>query len=479
MFNFSRPRTRKPSAGRGRLGLEALEDRCVPTNSAAFVGVDAVTQGSWLGHYGGTGYVIQAGSQGILMNLPSQDKFDTSQTSTYTYADATNNLRGLQQPGNATAPRIEAGWFNYVYGTPTTGFDITVKVPGNQVTDPVTPVALYVEDWDGGNRSETIQPLDAISRAPLGPAQTVSNFRDGVYLNWNVKGNVTFHVEKLTGPNAEVSAVFLGGGAAAPTPSGSAAFVQPATTTGGNWQAVGGADGYDVYGAKPNYPSYAKVSTLGDSCGTYTFANPTADPRGLVSPSGGRIAVAQYSTDSFTLDVNIKDGNTHQVTLYAVDWDNVGRSQKFEVIDVNTGKVYDTQYLSSFRDGAYLSWNVSGHVQIRVTSLNAQTCLVQGMFFGGPAQPAGATLSVASLAAGPVATPSSTVATADSPVATTASTVPTTDSTVAATAAPNVSTTNAVTSAPPAATSGVDLVLLDRLFASGKRLKGYDFGPPA
>jgi hypothetical protein len=44
MFTFSRPRNRKPSAGRPRLGLEALEDRCVPSsNNATFLGTDTAT----------------------------------------------------------------------------------------------------------------------------------------------------------------------------------------------------------------------------------------------------------------------------------------------------------------------------------------------------------------------------------------------------------------------------------------------------
>jgi hypothetical protein len=118
-------------------------------------------------------------------------------------------------------------------------------------------------------------------------------------------GNVVFHIEKLTGPSAVLSAVFLGGAGTAPRPGGSAAFVNSDTTANGNWQSVPfGTEGYNVYGATPDYSSYGTVSYYGDSFGTYTFAASTSDPRGLQSPSspGSRIAVAKYGA-SFTLDV--------------------------------------------------------------------------------------------------------------------------------------------------------------------------------
>jgi hypothetical protein len=45
MLKLFRPRSRKASAGRARPGLEALEDRCVPSNSVTFLGTDTTTQG--------------------------------------------------------------------------------------------------------------------------------------------------------------------------------------------------------------------------------------------------------------------------------------------------------------------------------------------------------------------------------------------------------------------------------------------------
>ena len=45
-----------------------------------------------------------------------------------------------------------------------------------------------------------------------------------------------------------------------------------------------------------------------------------------------------FNAPSFTLDVNMKDGNTHQVALYALDWDNYqgGRAEQIQILDAST-----------------------------------------------------------------------------------------------------------------------------------------------
>jgi hypothetical protein len=369
-----------------------------------------------------------------------------SGTSNYIYANPTNDLRGLQKAATPST-RIEAGLFNYVFGQTTTSFTVEVKLPSSSAGE---RVSFYVQDWDGGGRAETITALDGQTGATL-DTQSVSNFRNGVYLSWDQQGDIVYRFTKTAGPSAEVSAMFFGGASAAPPAGGAATFVKSDSTTNGNWQNVYGTDGYNIYGLTPKPPTYGTLSSYGDSVGTYTFATPPiSDPRGLQNPSGGRVAVAQYSTTSFTLDVNLTDGLTHQVTLYAVDWDNVGRSEKFEVIDNTTGTVYDTETLSNFATtGVYLSWNVSGHVQIRVTSTSSagQTAVVQGVFFDP-----------------------------DPPVMGAAAIAPLTTSTVVTTGGTQGSTSNAVTFPGQGLMNGVDVVLLDRLFANGKHLQGPDFG---
>ncbi len=89
-----------------------------------------------------------------------------------------------------------------------------------------------------------------------------------------------------------------------------------------------------------------------------------------------RIAGTWYTYSSFTMDVNLTDGQAHQVSVYAVDWDARGRSERIDVLDTS-GNVLDTQTISSFQNGQYLSWNLVGHVQIRVTPLTGDNAVLE------------------------------------------------------------------------------------------------------
>ena len=83
-----------------------------------------------------------------------------------------------------------------------------------------------------------------------------------------------------------------------------------------------------------------------------------------------------------SFDLDFTDGQTHEVSLYAVDFDNQNRSEQVQIIDDVTGKVLDTETLNSFQNGKYLSWDVSGNVTIKVTNLNPSTnAVVSGIFF--------------------------------------------------------------------------------------------------
>ncbi len=84
-----------------------------------------------------------------------------------------------------------------------------------------------------------------------------------------------------------------------------------------------------------------------------------------------------------TFNLDFTDGQVHKVSLYAVDWDSTVRSEQVQILDAATGTVLDTETLSSFHGGEYLSWNLSGNVIIKVTNLNPKSnAVVSGLFFG-------------------------------------------------------------------------------------------------
>ncbi len=171
-----------------------------------------------------------------------------------------------------------------------------------------------------------------------------------------------------------------------PTAPGAATFVKADTTTQGSWKRAYGADGFNVIGDSTSYPSYVAVTPQGYSY--FTFASSTSDTRGLqraASTATDRVAACWYTGATMTIGLQFSDSATHQVAVYMVDWDGYGggRSQRVDVVDGN-GAVLDSRTVSSFSEGAYLVWNLSGQVSLRITNTNPSgNAVAFGLFFGG------------------------------------------------------------------------------------------------
>ena len=178
--------------------------------------------------------------------------------------------------------------------------------------------------------------------------------------------------------------------------SATASFVGTDATTEGAWRSAYGSDGYDIAqdtsGTNPSLPSYAQVSVTGAS--NYTWGTNTGNPFALQNAAGnGDLAAVWYSNTSFDINIDLTDGLTHRVALYATDWNNVTgvippppytatRTEQFQVINATTGAVLDTETLSSF-EGSYLVWNLQGDVTIRVTNVGSSlNAVVNAIFFG-------------------------------------------------------------------------------------------------
>ncbi|MBU1042877.1 MAG: immunoglobulin domain-containing protein [Candidatus Omnitrophica bacterium] len=161
-----------------------------------------------------------------------------------------------------------------------------------------------------------------------------------------------------------------------------AVFVNSDITTQGNWIGTYGAEGYNVIGDSVNYPSYAQISNSGSV--QWVWNSATSEVRALEKADGsGRIAGCWYGSDSFDINVNITDGQTHQVAIYCLDWDSTVRRQTVEVVNADSGAVLDTRSLNtSFNGGAYLVWDISGSVIIRVNKTSGDNAIINGLFFG-------------------------------------------------------------------------------------------------
>jgi hypothetical protein len=161
-----------------------------------------------------------------------------------------------------------------------------------------------------------------------------------------------------------------------------ASFVTMDPVTHGNWKGVYGASGYNVIDDKVSYPAYVTVTPTGQS--NYIWAGSTSDVRGLQKALSAtdRIAASWYSYGSFTIDVNFNDGQQHQLALYCVDWDSGGgRVQTVNILDGASNALLNSQSLSSFQNGKYLVWKLTGHVIIQLTNNGMMNATVSGLFF--------------------------------------------------------------------------------------------------
>ena len=165
-------------------------------------------------------------------------------------------------------------------------------------------------------------------------------------------------------------------------PSGtSAVFIKRDSTTEGNWIGTYGSQGFNIIGSTTSYPSYATVTATGETYQTWVAS--TTDPRALENAGGsGRIAASWYASTSFTVNVNLTDGQPHDVALYILDWaDIAGRSEQIQITSAATKAVLDTQTLTNFSEGVYLQWELSGSVVITVEGLGLRKALLSGLFF--------------------------------------------------------------------------------------------------
>jgi hypothetical protein len=359
--------------------------------AATFTGSDTSTQGNWIGTYGADGYWVDRGGQ----SLPSYDPtLAVKGENEWTWAQSTSDVRAAETGTDGTSSRIAASWYN---STPFT-FDVNV------IDGQTHQVALYVIDWDNQARNETIEILDANSNAILdqrivpdtSTSTTAGNFVNGIYLRWNISGHVTIKVIANKNPNAVVAGIFFGGAGSvsSPPPPATASWLNSDTTTQGAWIGKYGTQGYILANAGQSNPLPGTFVVQNQLNWTWEVDHTPVDPRDLETDThGDTLAAAWYSTTKFNFDLNLTDGNTHQIALYTVDWDNKGRNQTITIADANTGTVLDTRVIpnsagatttgttsTSFIQGSYLIWNISGHVTISIKSNAGPNAVVSGVF---------------------------------------------------------------------------------------------------
>ncbi len=166
------------------------------TSSATFIKTDAVTQGNWVGVYGGDGYIVpnDANSPPSYVTVTGPGAAGPA----YTWASSSSSP-SAPLLGPSTTARIASCFFT------STSFSINLNFTDGKAHQ----LALYAWDLENSNRSETLSILNPATSAVLA-TKAMSSFGGGVYAVFDVTGNVTLQVTfNGTGLNAVLSGLFF------------------------------------------------------------------------------------------------------------------------------------------------------------------------------------------------------------------------------------------------------------------------------
>jgi hypothetical protein len=282
-----------------------------------------------------------------------------SSASRYLWASNTTNVRALQSADRST--RNAATYYS------SSGFKVALTFSAAYSGN----LELYAVDLDNLGRSETITVGTQTA--------SLSGFSNGAWVTFPISaaanGTVTITVTN-TGPgNAVLSGLFLGGGGTPPSPNFS-------TAPQGSWVGTYGGRGYDLaaWSGGSDVVAMPGVSLSVSNASRYLWWSNTTDVRALQSADRStRNAATYYSSSGFKVALTFSSAYSGNLELYAVDLDNLGRS---ETISVGT----QTASLSDFGNGAWVTFPISaaanGTVTITVTNTGPGNAVLSGLFLG-------------------------------------------------------------------------------------------------
>jgi subtilisin family serine protease len=332
-----------------------------------FISSDTTRGGSWHGAYGAQGsYIV-----GDSTNFPSYVNV-TFQGGTPVILQTSSAKAAALQKASDPASRVSA--FEASSTSESIDLDFT---DGN-----VHRVRLYVADLDNKHRIENIQLIDAATGLVLS-TQTVSNFKNGQYLTYDLRGSVQLTISNVSGPSAVFSGLFFD-----VTPSTPASVVGTDTTTqGSKWASVYGSQGDYIVGDNNTgtLPSYV-TSVAATGATTKVLALRTSNTRALQKNVDFNHNIEAYwsSTTSFNVNLTLTDTVEHQVTFYVADYEKKKRIERISELNPITGAVMATQDIANFNNGEFVSFNITGSATFEIQDIGGPNAVLSGIFFDAP-----------------------------------------------------------------------------------------------
>ena len=163
----------------------------------------------------------------------------------------------------------------------------------------------------------------------------------------------------------------------------------------GGWVGQLGTKGYMLAGWDgsqdvSNLPGITAALVSGTRT---TWAANTADVRALQAPDGSTVRTASAYSDPSVVTEGLKFTNAYSgdISIYAVDWDNVGRAETISLNDGSGPRLYS---LAGFGQGEWLTFpvNVAAGATVTISATNTATvagatAVISGVMIGDAGAP--------------------------------------------------------------------------------------------
>jgi hypothetical protein len=329
---------------------------------------DTSTGGAWKAHYGGEGAWTFEDHENT--HLPGAE-LTFSGASPDQSIFGTGALDWLTIPGAAFGGAMSS----------TTSFTVDVAFRDD------VPHRLSGYFFAGNSttaRVQTVELLDANDNVIQ--SQTLSSFATGKYLSWVVGGHVKLRVTRVSGDNAVISGLFV---------DSIGEFNFEDATTQGAWKGRYGSEFAYVGGVSTTYPSFMNNFGLDTLGGSTNYIGDYPDEIFPTEISGtGVTKYVDYWWGAGSFDLDLNDNKLHQLTLYFSEGDpkienppappvrnpDYQRTLVISLYNADDHTLIDSRSVGNLLDGRYVSWNVSGHVLVRLTAIGGPNTILSGVF---------------------------------------------------------------------------------------------------